>query len=70
LNLKHWFWKYNFTARFTFANEELPQEFCTIEEFQNCLKLLQSVGAGESDLALPVNEDELEQACMWAIIFN
>ena len=46
-----------------YANEE----FCTIEEFQNCLKLLQSVGSGESDLALPVNEDELESACMWAM---
>ncbi|CAG2120678.1 unnamed protein product, partial [Medioppia subpectinata] len=40
------------------------EEFCTIEEFHNCLKLLQSVGNGESDLALPVNEDELENACI------
>jgi len=47
-------------ANYANANEE----FCTIEEFQNCLKLLQSVGSGESDLALPVNEDELESACM------
>ncbi|XP_054152474.1 uncharacterized protein LOC128951249 [Oppia nitens] len=39
-------------------------QFCTIEEFQKCLKLLQSVGSEESDLALPVTEEELYAACI------
>lgn len=43
---------------------ECQEDFCTIEDFRSCLKLLQSVGGDEgNDLALPVNRIELNTTC-------
>lgn len=36
---------------------------CSMEAFQGCLKLMNSVGNDESDTALPVTQEELQNTC-------